>query len=111
MPKIYRHSNSVSAVRFRLGVPQPLYVHDEIHKTVTCRTKNVACYILLQHRSIRLVSLLSYESHRLSVRDNMDASMRERRICDHLGREGGLVTSCRVDSVCGRPKLLSNVII
>ena len=34
-------------------------------KRVTCRTKNAACYILWQHRSIRLVS---YESHRLSVR-------------------------------------------
>ena len=55
------------------------HVHDQVHKTATCCTKNAACYILWQHRSIRLVS---HETHRLSVRGNMDTPMRERRICD-----------------------------
>ena len=45
-------------------------------------TKIAACYILWQPRSIRLVA---YETHRLSVRGNMDTPMRERRICDHMG--------------------------
>ena len=66
-----------------LNLPQQcvwlFYVHDRAHKTVTCRTKNAACYILWQHRSIRFVS---YETNRLSVRGNMDTPMRERRICD-----------------------------
>ena len=65
-----------------LNLPQLFYVHDRAHKTVTCRTKNAAFYILWQHRSSRLVS---YETHRLSVRGNMDTPMRERQICDHTG--------------------------
>ena len=36
-----------------------------------------SCYILRQHRTIRLVS---YEMHRLSVRGYMDTPMRERRL-------------------------------
>ena len=58
------------------------YVHDRAHKTVTCRTKNAACYILWQHRSILFVS---HEKHRLGVRGNMDTPMRERRICVSVG--------------------------
>ena len=39
----------------------------------------------MQHLTKMQHPLVSYESHRLSVRDNMDIPMREKQICDRMG--------------------------